>query len=105
MISSPRPGTERRPGPCREVVAITRSVSPSIARCELTHLAREPIDLARAAAQHGAYEAALAALGCTVERLPDAPDLPDAVFVEDAAVVLDRIAVVTRPGAASRRPE
>jgi len=88
-----------------EIVAITRSVSPSIARCELTHLAREPIDLARAAAQHHQYEAALAALGCTVERLPDAPDLPDAVFVEDAAVVLDRIAVVTRPGAASRRPE
>jgi dimethylargininase len=88
-----------------QIVAITRSVSPSIVHCELTHLAREPIDLARAAAQHARYEAALAALGCTVERLPDAPDLPDAVFVEDAAVVLDRIAVVTRPGAASRRPE
>ena len=87
------------------IVAITRGVSPSLARCELTHLAREPIDPARAAAQHAAYEAALAALGCTLERLPIEPELPDAVFVEDAAVVLDRIAVVTRPGAASRRPE
>lgn len=88
-----------------KIVAITRGVSPSIARCELTHLAREPIDGARAAVQHARYEAALAGLGCTVERLTEAPDLPDAVFVEDAAVILDRIAIVTRPGAASRRPE
>jgi dimethylargininase len=88
-----------------KIVAITRSVSSSIARCELTYLARAPIDFARAVAQHARYEAALAALGCTVVWLPEAPDLPDAVFVEDAAVVLDRIAVVTRPGAASRRPE
>jgi dimethylargininase len=31
--------------------------------------------------------------------------LPDSVFVEDIAIVLDEIAVMTRPGAASRRPE
>src|SRR6185436_10015581 len=47
----------------------------------------------------------LEALGCRVERLPDAADLPDAVFVEDTAVVFDELAVITRPGAASRRPE
>ena len=28
---------------------MTRPVSPSLARCELTHLVREPIDVARAA--------------------------------------------------------
>ena len=77
----------------------------SIGRCKLTHLAREPIDYARAVAEHAQYEAALTALGCRVERLPDAPDLPDSVFVEDAAVVVDEIAVIARPGAASRRPE
>jgi dimethylargininase len=33
------------------------------------------------------------------------PSLPDAVFVEDTALVLDEVAVITRPGAASRRPE
>jgi dimethylargininase len=86
-------------------LALTRSVPPSISRCELTHLAREPIDFARAVAEHDAYEATLAALGCLVQRLPDAPDLPDSVFVEDAAVVLDEVAVIARPGAASRRPE
>src|SRR6476659_7782995 len=86
-------------------LAITRSVPVSIGRCELTHLAREPIDYARAVVEHAQYEAALTALGCRVERLPDAPDLPDSVFVEDAAVVVDEVAVIARPGAASRRPE
>jgi dimethylargininase len=71
----------------------------------LTHLSREPIDYARAVAEHAQYEAALTRLGCRVERLPDAPELPDSVFVEDAAVVFDQIAVIARPGAASRRPE
>jgi dimethylargininase len=87
------------------LLALTRAVPTSITRCELTHLAREPIDYARAVAEHAQYEAALTALGCRVERLPDAPDLPDSVFVEDAAVVVDEVAVIARPGAASRRPE
>jgi dimethylargininase len=87
------------------VLAMTRAVPRSIDRCELTHLAREPIDYARAVEQHAAYEAALRRLGCRVERLPEAPDLPDSVFVEDAAVVLDAVAVIARPGAVSRRPE
>ncbi len=87
------------------ILALTRQVSPAIVRCELTHLPRKPIDLERARAQHRQYEEALRRLGCTVERLPTAPELADAVFVEDAAVVLDEAAVITRPGAASRRPE
>ncbi len=87
------------------LLAITRQVSPSIARCELTHVDRLPIDAARAAEQHARYEQCLRSLGCTVESLPAEPDLPDSVFVEDTAVVVDELAVVTRPGAASRRPE
>jgi dimethylargininase len=86
-------------------LAFTRSVPPSIDRCELTHLAREPIDYARAVEQHDAYELCLRRVGCRVERLPDAPDLPDSVFVEDTAVVFDNVAVMARPGAASRRKE
>jgi dimethylargininase len=68
-------------------------------------LTREPINHARAVAEHEQYEAALRRFGCRVERLPEAPDLPDSVFVEDAAVVLDDVAVIARPGAVSRRPE
>jgi dimethylargininase len=86
-------------------IAITRGVSAGIAACELTHLERVAIDLARARTQHRAYEAALARLGCRVESLPALDELPDSVFVEDVAVVLDEIAIVTRPGAESRRPE
>ena len=52
-----------------------------------------------------AYERLLAELGITVRHLLPTPELPDAVFVEDTAVVLDEIAVITRPGAPSRRPE
>jgi dimethylargininase len=87
------------------IVAITRPVPPTLEHCELTHLARKPIDVARAAAQHAAYEALLEELGCVVRRLPLRAELPDSVFVEDAAIVTDTIAVITRPGAASRRPE
>ncbi len=86
-------------------LAITRDVSPAIGKCELTHLKRQPIDVDLARAQHAEYERALVALGCAVHRLPAAADLPDSVFVEDCAIVLDEIAIITRPGAASRRPE
>jgi dimethylargininase len=86
-------------------MAITRDVSPSIDCCQLTHLAREAIDVGLARTQHRQYEACLAALGCQIQRLPPEPELPDAVFVEDTAVVLDELAIITRPGADSRRPE
>jgi len=87
------------------LVAITRRVSAGIAACELTHLERQVIDVALARAQHRAYEDVLAQLGCRVESLPALDELPDSVFVEDMAIVLDEIAIVTRPGAESRRPE
>jgi dimethylargininase len=86
-------------------IAMTREVSPSIGRCELSHVERHAIDVDVARTQHEAYEACLVELGCEIHRLPAEPELPDAVFVEDAAVVLDELAVVTRPGVASRRPE
>lgn len=86
-------------------VAVTRAVSPAIGGCELSHLERQVIDLERARRQHREYEECLAELGCRLHRLPPAPELADGVFVEDAAVVLDELAVITRPGAASRRPE
>jgi dimethylargininase len=86
-------------------IALTRAVPVSINRCELSHVAREPIDYSRAVAQHTAYETALEQQGCRVEHLPDTPDLPDSVFVEDAAVVFDALAVIARSGAPSRRLE
>ena len=87
------------------LIAVTREISPSIQNCELTHLQREPIDLDRARAQHRQYEQCLSDLGCKIVSLPAEPELPDSVFVEDTAIVLDELAVITRPGAVSRRPE
>ena len=86
-------------------IAFTREVSRSVARCELTHVARAPIDVEAARAEHAAYERALADVGCEVRRLPCDEEHPDAVFVEDTAVVLDELAVIARPGAESRRGE
>ena len=87
------------------LTAITRAVSQSINACELTFHMQQPIDVARAALQHRSYEELLRELGVRVIPLPEERDLPDAVFVEDAAVVVDEVAIMTRMGAASRRPE
>lgn len=87
------------------LIAVIREVSPCIAECELTYLARTPIDLERARAQHRRYQDLLQKLGCQLIRLPAEPVLPDSVFVEDAAIVLEELAVITRPGAPSRRGE
>jgi dimethylargininase len=86
-------------------IAVTRQVSRSIVNCELTHLARVPINVERARGQHLQYEAALKELGLAVLSLPEEPALADSVFVEDAALVLDECAVILRLGAVSRRPE
>jgi len=87
------------------LIAITRQVSPSINKCELTHLAHQPIDMDVVRAQHRQYEEALKSLGVEVLSLPEEADLPDSVFVEDIAIVVDEAAVITRPGADSRKPE
>src|SRR5690348_17829437 len=82
--------------------AFTRAVSPRLPECQLTHLQRVPIDAAKAAEQHAAYEQALSDAGFEIIRLPELRDDPDAVFVEDTALLLAEHAVITRPGAASR---
>jgi dimethylargininase len=87
------------------MLALTRDVSDAIVRCELTHVPREPIDVALARVQHEEYERALESLGCTVCRLPADDTMPDSVFIEDTAVVLPELAIVARPGAESRRRE
>lgn len=86
-------------------IALTRDLTEAISRCELSHLARAPIDVPLAVAQHAEYEQCLMELGCRVHRLPADATMPDAVFIEDTAVVVEELAVVTRPGAESRRPE
>ena len=87
------------------VIAITRQVSPRFNECEITHIDRSPIDINIARAQHRGYIQALQDMGCEVIELPAEADLPDSVFVEDTAFILPEVAVITRPGADSRKPE
>jgi len=86
-------------------IAITRAVSAALGDCELTHLERVPIDVEMARAQHREYEQALREAGYVVEHLESTNEMPDSVFVEDIAVVFDELAIITRPGAESRRIE
>lgn len=87
------------------IVALTREPARALDACELTYREREPIDAAAAARQHRGYCDALRACGASVVTLPPAEGMPDSVFVEDTAVVLEGVAVLTRPGALSRRGE
>lgn len=86
-------------------IAITRAVSPALAKCELSYVMRQSIDLARAQEQHHAYEELLEQLGARVISLPPEPALPDSMFVEDPALVLDEVAVIFPLGVESRRAE
>lgn len=87
------------------MIAITRGISDALAQCELTHLERMPMDPERAREQHAQYTAALRSVGYQVIALDASDEYPDCVFVEDAAVAFPELAVMTRPGAESRRGE
>jgi dimethylargininase len=84
--------------------AIVRRPGPLCGR-GLTSSGLGPPDPALLLRQHEAYVAALRRLGLEIIELPSEPGYPDGYFVEDTAVVTPRVAVVTRPGAASRRGE
>jgi dimethylargininase len=62
-------------------------------------------DYGRALAQHAEYCRALARLGLALTKLPADRSYPDSTFVEDAAVLTPGGAILTRPGAPSRRGE
>lgn len=87
------------------LTAITRGVSPAIVNCELTFVARAPIDLAKALEQHRAYEQVLEKFGAKVISLPAEAGLADSMFVEDPAIVLDELALLFPLGTESRRAE
>ena len=55
--------------------------------------------------QHQKYISALKTCGISVIELPSAENFPDACFIEDTAILNKKIAIITRPGALSRRGE
>ncbi|MFI8100417.1 dimethylargininase [Streptomyces sp. NPDC086023] len=85
--------------------ALIRRPGPRLTEGLVTHIEREPVDAGLALEQWGAYADALRAHGWETVEVDPADDCPDAVFVEDAVVMFRNVALVTRPGADSRRPE
>ena len=85
--------------------AILRAPAPNFADGLTTFESAEPPSYERLLAQHGAYAQALRDAGLSVELLPALDGFPDAYFVEDVAIVVPELALLTRPGAESRRGE
>ncbi|KRE21145.1 dimethylargininase [Agromyces sp. Soil535] len=96
-------GYAHRPPPRR--MALVRIPASNLDEAELTHRERFPVDKARADEQWDNYCAALVAEGWDTIEVDAAPELADSVFVEDTVVLFGDLAVVTSPGAESRRPE
>ncbi|OPJ77381.1 N(G),N(G)-dimethylarginine dimethylaminohydrolase 1 isoform A [Patagioenas fasciata monilis] len=86
--------------------AVVRALPESLCRQALRSAAGPEVDFARAEREHQLYVGVLRGkLGLQVLELPADESLPDCVFVEDAAVVCEETALLTRPGAPSRRKE
>lgn len=85
--------------------AIVREIPSSFANALSATPPDPPIDVALAREQHAAYVRALEHCGLAVTVLSADEACPDCVFVEDTAVVLGGGALITRPGAPSRRAE
>lgn len=87
------------------MIALVRPVSKAFAHA----LVQDPTgcrpDPDRARAEHEAYVDALARLVDAVIEVPADDEAPDACFVEDTVVVAGGRALITRPGAPSRRGE
>lgn len=85
--------------------AVVRGVPASLVKDALRTTQAE-VDLDGARKEHGAYVDVLRSkLGLEVVELPADESFPDCVFVEDAAVVCGDTALISRPGAESRRGE
>ncbi|MFH8731144.1 MULTISPECIES: dimethylargininase [unclassified Streptomyces] len=85
--------------------ALIRRPGPRLADGLVTHVERTPVDPELALTQWEAYVAALGEHGWETVEVGAADECPDAVFVEDAVVMYRNVALITRPGAASRRAE
>ncbi|MCP4550034.1 MAG: N(G),N(G)-dimethylarginine dimethylaminohydrolase [bacterium] len=86
----------------------TRAIVRTPGRSMITGLSSADLgipDYHLALKQHAAYIRALERCGLTVEVLPADEEHPDSTFVEDTALLTPRCAVITNPGAPTRRGE
>lgn len=85
--------------------ALVRRPGPRLAEGLVTHIEREPVDVEVALRQWEEYVEALRTHGWETIEVEEAGDCPDSVFVEDTVVMYRNVALITRPGAESRRAE
>ncbi len=86
-------------------IALVRIPATNLADGLVTHIDREPVDAELADKQWDAYVAALSQAGWQTVEVASADGLADSVFVEDTAIVFGDTAVISLPGADSRRAE
>ncbi|MBX3100278.1 MAG: N(G),N(G)-dimethylarginine dimethylaminohydrolase [Salinibacterium sp.] len=84
---------------------LVRMPSSRLSEGQITHIDRVAVDDELADTQWENYVETLAAEGYELVEVPSSDDHPDSVFVEDAVVIFGGTAVVTSPGAESRRGE
>ncbi|GAA1957783.1 dimethylargininase [Microbacterium deminutum] len=84
---------------------LVRRPSPRLAEGEITHIPRLAADADLAFRQWEAYVDVFRQRGWEVIPIDPADDHADGVFVEDTVVMFGDVAVLTRPGADSRRGE
>jgi dimethylargininase len=85
--------------------ALVRPPVESLAKGEVTYVKRKVVKVDKARQQWEQYVATLENEGFEVVEVEQADEFPDSVFIEDTVVMLDQVAVITSPGAESRRGE
>ncbi len=91
--------------PADRRIAIVRAPAANLAEGQVTHVTRKEVDTTLADTQWDAYVTALSDSGWDVVEVAVGEGMADSVFVEDAMVVFGETAVITSPGAESRRGE
>ncbi|MEV8338676.1 dimethylargininase [Leucobacter sp. NPDC077196] len=86
-------------------IALVRKPSPLLDNGIVDHIEKVAVDLERALEEWHGYVAALRSHGWETIEVDAADDCPDSVFVEDTVVMFRNVAVISRPGADSRKPE
>lgn len=95
-----------RARPFQYTRALVRGLAPNFA-AEAIRVAGPAVTISQEIAmkQHQAYVDALRSIIPDVQVLPPAENCPDSNFIEDMAVVIGNTALITHPGAESRRAE
>ncbi|MHA3724861.1 dimethylargininase [Leucobacter sp. HY1910] len=86
-------------------IALVRQPSSKLDDGIVDNIEKVTVDIDRAREEWRGYVATLQAHGWETIEVEPADDCPDSVFIEDTVVMYKNVAVISRPGADSRKPE